>query len=385
MKKIYLFALIVFAFSCDDEVESVLDENFIKGGFVQFTADPDFSAINAFKVEEFTFSMEVEDLNKNATEYSLALIHNDIRVEDFVTLTSFPNTLSFTGTDILNALALAPADINVDTRFDFVAKVTTPGGVSIGTEPDFDFNTNTSTGGSTTSNVTNSAFGRDAMDFTFTFFLPPPKKLRGTSFEEPFAGVFGEDYTRPSSEADVTGQLMNNSGERHVMHVAVGTGVDDEIGFITEFVNTGGSGFTSEEIGVSSETGEVGAYIDGSQGYQLEDVDGLLRITFDRVPVDISTNPISGVRIQYFLRATGHELDDTLIISAILENAGGTETIELLNIDGDDMDNGLEDQWNLVDSGFLENSTAYTLVIEAAVESGNEDIYFDEMLVYIAE
>ncbi|MGK0430535.1 MAG: hypothetical protein ACJARX_002212, partial [Psychroserpens sp.] len=33
-------------------------------------------------------------------------------------------------------------------------------------------------------------------------------------------------------------------------------------------------------------------------------------------------------------------------------------------------------------TGFLNGVTAYTLIIEATIDSGNEDLYFDQMLVY---
>ncbi len=386
MKKTYILIALIFGFSCNDS-EDIFEENFTLGGFAQFTEELETTRFNLLEFEEVSFTADIRDLNNNITSYALDMIYGDVVVDDFIVLNSLPGTIAFTGQEVLTALNFTAADFNVATPLQFVATVTTPDGTFSGLRPDFDINSNTATGGNTASEIFQSAL-RQAMDFSFTFFLPPPRKFRGTSFEEPFATGAGEDYTRPDAEASLTSELFNNDGERHVMHTAVGNGTDDEIGFRTFFEDTGDSGFTTEEIGVTTATQTVNAYIDGVQGYQLEDVDGLLRIVFDRVEIDPIANPSSGVRIQFFPRETGYEDDDSLVISVLVERADGSEeTIELLNVIGDrDIENGgLTGQWNLVDSGFLSNISAYTLTIEATIDSGNEDIYFDEMLVYIPE
>lgn len=223
----------------------------------------------------------------------------------------------------------------------------------------------------------------------FTVEPPPPapliQKLRGTSFEEPFAT--DENYTR--SDAVAIGDLLNNAGERHVQHTAVGNGVDDEIGFRSFFSdpNTSASspGFTSEQIGVSNDPGPTGgSFADGNQAYQVEDIDGTIRIQFDRVPIDVTQHPSTGIQIQYFpIGGNNREDDDFIKITAIVERADGTtENLILLDIDGLAVNSGLG-AWNLVDSGFLTNVTAYTLIVEIAVDSGSEDTYFDQMQVYI--
>lgn len=386
MKYKYILLIIVFAISCSDS-EDIFEENFTRGGFAQFSEDLETSRFNALTFDEVSFSAEVIDPNNNVQSYALTLIYGDIVVDNFIVLNSLPGTVQFTGQEILSSLNLSLNELDIATSLQFVATITTPDGIFSGSRPSFDSAANVVTGGDTANDIFSSAV-RQAVDFSFSFFLPPPKKFRGTSFEEPFGTGAGFDYTRPDADADLTAELLNNSGERHVMHTASGTGTDDEIGFRTFFESTGDGGFTTEEIGVSTATEEVGAYIDGAQGYQLEDVDGLLRIVFDKVEIDPVANPSSGVQIQFFPRDTGWEDDDTLVISVVLERGDGSEeTVELLNVLGDQdiEDGGLIGKWNLVDTGFLDNIAAYTLIIEAVVDSGNEDIYFDQMLVYIPE
>ncbi|TRX54303.1 hypothetical protein FNH22_19495 [Fulvivirga sp. M361] len=300
--------------------------------------------------DNLTFSNEISDPNNNATSYSLALVFGTLTVDNFVTVNSFPGTIIFTGDMLLDAAGLTINDITPSTEFSFVAIVTTPTGVYTGSAPSFNTSSNTQEGGNTAVNLFRRGLN-DAMDFTMTFFVPPPKKLRGTSFEEPFAAPSdGADYIRTGGPTD-EGELLNIDGQRHVIHVAVGTGVDDEIGFKSEFFDNGGSGFENEEIGVTRKTEDVGAYVDGVQGFQLEDVDGLFRLTFDKVDIPDGT-PRTGVRIQIFFRETSWDDDDTIRIYAEIERSGSPETIELMSANGADI-NAMEGRWNLADSGFF--------------------------------
>lgn len=383
MKHIFIIALILLAVSCQDD-NNILDDELDRGGLIEFAEIPDFSPFNILDFANVSFTANVVDPNNNATSYDLTLIYNDVEVDNFLTVTSFPNSFTILGQDILDALGISSNDLAADDSFRFVATVTTTNGIFIGLPVDFNPDTNEQEGGSIAPNVFSSS-PKNALDFRFTLFFPPPKKLRGTSFEEPFAAADpSEDYIR-TADNDVEGELLNNPGQRHVMHTAVGTGLDDEIGFRSEFFSNGNGGFSNEEIGVTQKTEDVGGYIDGIQGFQLEDVDGLFRLTFDTVNVDPVTNPQTGVQIQYFLRSTSWEDDDTLRIYAMIERAGAaTETIELLNLSGSGL-NDVEGLWRVADSGFLDNITAYTLIIDAEIDSGNEEIYFDSMLVYVPE
>ncbi len=384
---LYILSLLLLCIACNEDTD-IFAEDFERGGFAQFTTALEETRFNILEFSTLNFSKEITDPNNNITNYSLRLVYGDTTINDFVVINSFPANLTFTGQEVLNALNLAQEELSSSIPLRFIATITTPTGVFDGRRPDFDENTNTSTGGNTAPQLLFPIY-RQAVDFSFSLFFPPPKKLRGTSFEEPFGTAKGSDYTRPSSEASSTAILMNNPDQRSVTYVAQGTGVDDELGFTTEFIDVGGSGFTTEEIGVTNDPTDVGgSFPDGEQAFQIEDIDGILKISFDRVEIDPTVNPTSGVQIQFHPIEADRESTgdiDSLVITVIVEREGqAPEEIEITNMKGDDIDavNGL---WNLASTGFLDNVTAYTLVITVQVDSGLEDIYFDQMLVFVPD
>ena len=392
MKKIGFILSIAILVSACNEPEDVFLENFEEGALITFQTVPEGDAlrISVLNTSEYVFSQIVLDPRNTVLRYSLRLIYGDIVVNDFVVLTSFPNTLEFTGEDILTALNLTAEEIDTGIPLLLIATLTTANNTFDAALTDFNSDTNTQEGGDSSGDLflnDNPNFNQ-AVNFSLAFFVPPPKKLRGTSFEEPFGAPLGSDYTRPDNEASLTAELLNNPGERHVMHTAVGDGVDDEIGFRTFFIDTGESGFTSEEIGVSNDPGEIGGvFLDGNQAYQMEDTDGIVRLEFDRVEVDATENPLSGIQIQYFPvdDNNNREVEDTFLVTVDVEYAdGSTEILELLNITGLEINPNIG-RWNLVTSGFLENITAYTMAVELNVNGGSEDMYFDQMLVFIPD
>ena len=312
----------------------------------------------------------------------MTLVYNDTQVENFLEVNTFPSDLVIKLQSVLDVLNLTAEDITIDTEFQFIANVTTPLGVFNGLNPSFNTDTNTMDGGSIGPGSLE-VNPDSAMNMLVTFFLPPPRKIRGTSFEEAFAAVDpGDDYVRLDSEGDDDeGELFNHVGERHVMHTSVGNSVDNEIGFRSFFFSNGGGGFRNEEIGVTQKTEDVGAYVDGVQGFQLEDVDGLYRLLFDKVDINPAVDPLTGVQVQVFFRSTTWEDDDYIKIYAEVEKDGEIELIELLNLIGPQI-NEIKDKWNVVDSGFLEGVTSYQLIIDSEIDSTNEEIYFDGMLVY---
>ncbi|WP_298541461.1 hypothetical protein [uncultured Aquimarina sp.] len=384
MKNIYLLALLILGISCNDN-NDVLEDNFTRGGLVVWDEIPESFRLNFLEIDNLEFSNGVEDPNNNIISYDLSLTYGDITVDKFITLTSFPNTLTFTGQDILTALNLTKEEIDIAIPLDFVAIISTTNGVFDGAITVFNSDDNTNDGGDSGPGLLDNPSFNQAINFRMSFFVPPPLKLRGTSFEEPFGT--DDRYTRPDAVA--IGELLNNPGERHVMHTATGIGVDDEIGFRSFFsdpnTTVSSPGFTSEQIGVSNDGGPTGgSFLDGNQAYQIEDIDGTIRIEFDRVPVDVAQHPSTGIQIQYFpIGGNNREDDDFIRVTAIIERADNTtENLVLLDIDGLTVNDGL-DTWNLVDSGFLTNVAAYTLIVEIAVDGGSEDTYFDQMLVYI--
>lgn len=386
MKHIYKWFFCILLVSCSSNDNNLLDDITVRGGFIEFEDVPEALNFNFLKLEDFNINSELIDGNNNAASYSLTLIHDANEVPDFIVINSFPATLSIDMPSIVNALGITMADVNDTSEFRFLASVTTPEDVYSGLNPDFNSETNENEGGNSVSRLIQSTT-KQAMDFTLRFFVPPPKKLRGTSFEEPFASADpAADYIRLDGEGETDeGELFNHLGERHVMHIATGSGEDDEIGFKSFFVDNGGNGFANEEIGVTQKIEDVLSYPDGIQGFQVEDIDGLWRLVFDKVTIDNSTDPLTGVQIKFFPRDATWEGTDTIHIYAELEKVGGTtETIELLDLSGSDIES-IHGKWNTVSSGFLDNVISYTLTIDSELNQPSEEFYFDEMLVFVPE
>ena len=129
------------------------------------------------------------------------------------------------------------------------------------------------------------------------------------------------------------------------------------------FESTGGTGLSDGDyLGVSDYTGGgIGAYTDGSQGYQMGDTDGMITITFEAVA------GATGVSLDLFVRSTGWENTDLISISF-----GGTS---LIDTTGQDIDNDyaeLEANWTSLSaegSGelvimFASNSSTETMAID---------------------
>lgn len=164
IKLIVCFLLLV---GCSEEDNNLLEDIAFRGGFIQFADIPtlefDLTNLTNARVSE-----GVIDPNDNATNYSLDLIYNDVTVNDYITLTSFPNTLEIDISDALQAVGLAMTDVTADTALTFVATVETPNGTFSGLSPDFDGN-NVNQGGNSTPRLKETGL-RDAIEFDITFF-----------------------------------------------------------------------------------------------------------------------------------------------------------------------------------------------------------------------
>ena len=376
MKKTIIYLLILCGLSCQEN-NNLLEDITIKGGFISFVETP-LTSFSILELDKVMINAELIDENKNALSYTLAVEYNGLTVPDFVTINSFPGNLEITLPMLLNEFNITENDITLDTRFHFSATVVTSTGTFTGFPPDFNNDTNEQEGGNTVPLLL-AGNRKNAFVFNISFFLPPPEKIRGTSFEEPVAGT---SYTRPGGATDEL-EFPNNPGQASVMYVATGSGQDDEIGFKSEFIDTGRGGFTTETIGVTESTTDVGAFLDGKQGFRLQDIDGIWKMTFDRVTIP-SGIALSGVQIQFYIPDVGNNMEssDLLHVYAFIEKDGGNvETLELFNEDGITL-NDMRNRWVLIDSGLLENIGAYTLIIEHDTNSNDERIYFDQMLVY---
>jgi len=386
MKHIYKWLFCMLLVGCHSNDNNLLDDISIRGGFVDFEEVPEQLNFNFLNIDNFNINSRLIDSNKNIISYSLALIHDDNLIQDFIVFNSFPANLSIDIPSILSALGLTIDEIDQTDEFRFLATIITPEGTYTGETPRFNRTTNENLGGNTVPRLLENTT-KQAMDFKIRFFVPPPKKLRGTSFEEPFTN--NANYTRPAAVKNVTAELLNNPNERPVMYMAKGTGIDNEIGFRTFFISTGNFagdvGFIDEPIGVTQSTTQVGSYPDGIQGYQIEDADGLIRVVFDKVVINPSENPSSGVQIKFFPASTTWEGTDFIRIYLEIERTGGTiEVRNLMDLKAEKIEN-IMGKWNTVGTNFLQNVLSYTLIIDAESNQPAERFFFDEMLVFVPE
>lgn len=380
--KVLVCCLVIIG--CTDD-SNLLDDIAVRGGFVQFNEAPTTLNLNILELETTGVSEAVIDPNANIISYSLNLFYNNTVITDFKELNTFPTNLEISVTEITDALGISNADIDLNTTFTFVALITTPTGSFSGLSPDLDGN-NVNLGGDST--VRLKAVGlRDAIEFDVTFFQPPAKTIRKASFEEVLVGPDDAEYDRNGAN-DETGDLINGVNPPFVDYTAVGTSVDDEIGFNSEYIAVPGIsssslGFSLERIGVTATVEDFDAYPDGVQGYHLEDVDGKIKITFDTVNVPTGqTN--SGVSFQAFFRDTSWETYDGLYAYVNVTRASGNEVIEMADLYDNDVE-AVSGTWNTYNTGFLDDVISYQLVIEASCGASSEDIYIDNVVVYEPE
>lgn len=153
-------------FGCSDDA-NLLEDIAMRGGYIQFEETPTLK-VNIANVDNAVISERLIDPNKNATNYSLNLFYKDKVVIDFLVINSFPATMNIPISDITSALGMTNADIKLNTKFKFVALVTTPTGTFSGETPKFN-NENINLGGDTTVRLKATALN-DAIEFDITFF-----------------------------------------------------------------------------------------------------------------------------------------------------------------------------------------------------------------------
>jgi hypothetical protein len=238
-------------------------------------------------------------------------------------------------------------------------------------------------GGNTSTRLKNPEF-MNAVEFDITFFLPPAKTIRRTSFEEVAVGANDAVYTRNGGE-DETLDLINGINPPFVDFMAVGTAVENELGFNSEYVAVPGIsssslGFSAERIGVTASLENFVAYPDGKQGFHSEDADGTIKITFDTVTVPAG-QANSGVSFQAFFGDTSWEEKDGIFAYLNVTKDSGNEVIEIVRLFDDDIEN-IAGKWNEFNTGFLKNIRSYQLVIEISSGATPEYFYIDNVIFY---
>ncbi len=156
---------------------------------------------------------------------------------------------------------------------------------------------------------------------------------------------------------------------------------DGFLGFDLSWENTrGDSGLTDGDfVGVTSFTGTVDAFSDGEQGYELQDSDGLLRLTFDTVDLS-ARNESSVVKISLdaFLQSTGWETDD-LVRIYVATDLGDITLLDSTGSDIDDLD--IEDAWLTLSTTLAADVSEATLIVELDSNSASESLYIDNVAV----
>lgn len=192
--------------------------------------------------------------------------------------------------------------------------------------------------------------------------------IAGTSFEAPAA--VGGQYTDTLDPA-TDHALLDNAGEPIVNFTSAG----GELGFSSFYTNTrDGSGLSDGDfVGVTDFTGDVGAYTDGLQGFQISDPDGAMTVTFDTV--DLTGVTDATLTLDLFVNETGYESEDR--VRVWVEGDGGV--IDLIDTTGSDIDDlGIEGVWlNLMAD--LSGFTMATLNFEGDTNSSSEAFYLDNV------
>ena len=189
-----------------------------------------------------------------------------------------------------------------------------------------------------------------------------------TSFEEPGTG---SKYT-DTLGSGTSHTLVNNSGEAPVNYTATG----GELGFSSYYTSTGGEGLTDGDyVGVTAYTPVYGgSFTDGSQGFEMQDTDGIMATTLDAA--DISGYTTVTASADLFVKADAWETADAIRIWVTVD--GGTE-IDLINTTGRDIDDlGIEGSWMTVTAD-LSGYTTATFHVSLEANAANETIWVDNI------
>jgi|GEM_PF-1290887 VCBS repeat len=156
---------------------------------------------------------------------------------------------------------------------------------------------------------------------------------------------------------------------------------DGYLGFDLSWENTrGDTGLSDGDyVGVTDYSSTVGSFSDGVQGYELQDADGLLRLTFDTVDMSaLNANTVVKFSIDAFLQETGWEADD-LVKIYIQTDQGVVTLLDSIGQDIDDM--GIEGEWLSLSATLGADVTEATLIVELDSNSSSETLYIDNVAV----
>lgn len=127
-------------------------------------------------------------------------------------------------------------------------------------------------------------------------------------------------------------------------------------------------------VGVTDFTGTVGSFTDGAQGYEIQDADGLYRLTFEEI--NLAAVGAVTLSLDAFLQETGWETDDLFSIKVVTDQ--GVETlIDTAGLDIDDL--GIEGAWTDYSITLGADVNTAQLVVELDSNSGSESLFLDNI------
>ena len=187
----------------------------------------------------------------------------------------------------------------------------------------------------------------------------------GTSF----TGSYGPFY-----EAGTYTWFQNNTGwtSSYNMIAFSASVTGSDVSYGAAYTTTGSTGLTDGDyFGVTSYATTVGAFTEGTQGYQMSDTDGIVTLTTS------SVSDVDSVSMDLYVQSTSWESTDYITVSFV-----GTTTTVLLDTNGYDIDLDFptyEGAWTSV-SGAV-SGTGY-LVVEFSSNAATESIYLDNIMFY---
>ncbi|MBL3655648.1 hypothetical protein [Fulvivirga sediminis] len=158
----------------------------------------------------------------------------------------------------------------------------------------------------------------------------------------------------------------------------------NELGYQASYFNTRGlEGLTDGDyVGIVKATVVNGGYPDGTQGYEMSDTDGKMRLTFDELGIEgyLSTN----ISIDVYLHdenGKGLQYDDEDVLRIYVKLDDGEE-IDIINSKGSNLNDlfvGNFDKWTTLKASVPKEAKSLTLYVEFDVDTRFDILYFDNI------
>lgn len=184
MKKLkYIIAclvLSVISFSCTDQstFRNPSHHQIENGAYIRFVTPPPTDFIPEV-VQNISINAEIYDPNGNVSQYDLSVevtvvsTGTTYKADNFLTITSFPATLTLTSQSIADAIGVDTSVFGAGDFFSFTGVATRNDGVKFyGIPPTFNDENGTVGIGNTEPNLLNAVAYKDAMTFDFVIACP---------------------------------------------------------------------------------------------------------------------------------------------------------------------------------------------------------------------